>query len=359
LWQAYFDNHPHGHYGTIRQQWWALLHFFLHLGYVGVVEGSNQMATFYYALRQIVSFETKMHSACDLNYSNEELVSYINGTLSYLKLQKYATIEYNTVQLAFTDLLDHASWPNQDMCASSDALGYLTKNVLLPTRDAILARYGVMPSEGEDHFFHTLQVTYTYYWCSLALTLITLLVFVWVVRRHHRDRFEWIRMSWRILMAILSLAIMFLRFSKVTLIRYLMSPTVVVTVVVMMTLTLVIDRICRVLGVKRFKRHYQVPVDHDSDHEHGHEEHDPPGHNLVTVMQPPLKDQGVVVTDSGAQFPQPQGEIYLTSYPPAGPPTSYPPPSNSATNYNPTTYPPAPYQQSPIPTPYNNAPRYP
>lgn len=44
LWQTYFDNHPHGDYGTIKQQWWALAHFFLHLGYVGVVEGSNQLA---------------------------------------------------------------------------------------------------------------------------------------------------------------------------------------------------------------------------------------------------------------------------------------------------------------------------
>lgn len=44
LWQTYFDNHPHGGYGTIKQQWWAGAHFCLHLGYVGVVEGSNQLA---------------------------------------------------------------------------------------------------------------------------------------------------------------------------------------------------------------------------------------------------------------------------------------------------------------------------
>jgi hypothetical protein len=350
LWQAYFDNHPHGHYGTIRQQWWALLHFFLHLGYVGVVEGSNQMATFYSALKQVFSFETELFSACALNYSNEEFVSYINATLNYLKLEKYATLEYFTVQLTFSDLLDRTSWPDQDMCASSDAVDYLKTNVFYPTRDGIMAKYGVMPNEEKMAFLHTLQVTYTYYWCSLALTLITLLVFLWVVRRHHRDRFEWIRMSWRVLMAILSLAIMLLRFTEEALFKYLRSPAVVVTVVAMMTLTLVIDRICRVLGVKRFKRHYQVPVDHDSDNEHRHGEHDSHGHGLVTEMQPPSKDQGVVVTDSRAQFPQPQQEIYHMSYPP---------PPGSAKNYNPATYSPAPYQQSPIPAPYNNGPRYP
>jgi len=300
-----------------------------------------------------------MLSACDLNYSNTEFVSYINGTLKYLKLDKYASLEYLRVQLTFLDLLDTTSWPNQDMCASSDALEYMNTNVLDPTQDGIMAKYGVMPNEEKNHFFHTLQITYTYYWCSLALTLITLLVFVWVVRRHHRDRFEWIRMSWRILMAILSLVIMFLRFAEVALIKYLKSPTVVVTVVIMMTLTLVIDRICRVLGVNRFKRHYQVPVDHDSDHEHGHGEHDSHGHGSVTEMQPPLKDQGVVVTNSGAQFPQPQPQMYPTSYPPAGSPNSHFSPPGSATNYNSATYPPAPYQQSPIPAPYNNAPRYP
>jgi hypothetical protein len=314
------------------------------------------MATFYYALKQVFSFEDKMLSACVLGYSNEEFVSYINGILNSLKLDKYATLEYYTVQNTFSDLLNRTSWPNQDMCASSNASVYLNEYVFLPTRDGIMSKYGVMPNEEKNHFFHTLQVTYTYYWCSFALTLTTLLVFVWVVRHHHRDRFEWIRMSWRVLMAILSLCIMLLRFAREALMSYLMSPTVVVTVVVMMTLTLVIDRICRVLGVKRFKRHYQVPVDPDADHEHGHAEHDPHGHGLVTEMQPPAKNQGVVVTDSGASSPQPQLQMYPTSYPPAASPIIYAPSPGSATNYNPMNNAPASYQQSPIAAPYQQSP---
>jgi len=47
----YFDNHPTGHYGTIRQQIWAVLHFPLHLSIVGVVEGAQQLAAARYVIR--------------------------------------------------------------------------------------------------------------------------------------------------------------------------------------------------------------------------------------------------------------------------------------------------------------------
>lgn len=40
----YFDNHPKYHYGSIKQMFWAGLHFPLHLGIIGVVEGSQQLA---------------------------------------------------------------------------------------------------------------------------------------------------------------------------------------------------------------------------------------------------------------------------------------------------------------------------
>lgn len=47
----YFDNHPHYHYGTIRQQFWSALHFPFHLAIVGVVEGSQQIALARYVFK--------------------------------------------------------------------------------------------------------------------------------------------------------------------------------------------------------------------------------------------------------------------------------------------------------------------
>jgi hypothetical protein len=51
IWALYFDNFPHGHYGTIRQQVWSVLHFPFQLAIVGVVEGSQQVALARYVIK--------------------------------------------------------------------------------------------------------------------------------------------------------------------------------------------------------------------------------------------------------------------------------------------------------------------
>lgn len=253
-----------------------------------------------------------MLSLCDHNYSNEGFVTYLNATLQYLKVEKYAPLEYSEVQAIFDSLLDLSVWPDQDMCTSPYAANY-TDHISILTRDAIMAKFDIEPSTGRGMFYHTFRVTYIYYWSSLALSLFTLLIFLWVVRRHHWDRFEWIRISWRLAMAIIALLIMLLNFIEKGFMIYITSPAVVTTVVVLMAMTLVVDRSCRYFGLARFQRHYHVPIEHEDsadDYNHDH-----------ASLEMQLSKKYGVVTDiqsvqSGPQTPQPG--MY-----PAGHPVSY------------------------------------
>ena len=62
----YFDNHPHGHYGTIRQQLWSALHFPFHLAVVGVVEGSQQIALARYVFKSMAKFMKEIEIHCTI-----------------------------------------------------------------------------------------------------------------------------------------------------------------------------------------------------------------------------------------------------------------------------------------------------
>lgn len=277
------------------------------------------MATFYSSLKDVSGFRAQMVGLCDHEFANDKFVSYLNSTLQYLKVKKYAPLEYLEVQVTFDELLDLSVWPDQDMCTSSYAVDYM-EHVFILTRNAIMAKFGIEPNTAKNMFYHTFQVTYIYYWSSLALSLFTLLVFLWVVRRHHWDRFEWVRIFWRLAMATIALAIMLLNFAENVFMKFISSPAVVTTVVIMMGLTLIVDRSCRYFGVARFNRHYHVPVEHeDSAHDHDH------NHNHASSEMQSVKNQGVVTdvhsVQSGPQTPQPG--MYPLGYPVSYPPAPY------------------------------------
>ncbi|EKG13809.1 Low temperature requirement A, partial [Macrophomina phaseolina MS6] len=87
LFLTYFDNTPHGHYGTIRQQIWALLHFPFQLAVVGVVEGSQQIALARYLMNSMKKFEGKIVEYCvNEGLEGEKLVEKLTSAVKYFQL---------------------------------------------------------------------------------------------------------------------------------------------------------------------------------------------------------------------------------------------------------------------------------
>lgn len=92
----YFDNHPHGHFGTIKQQIWSVLHFPLHLAIVGLVEGSQQVALALYMSNGARNLESTFAQYCFGDHlDGRELTAKLADTINYLGFDtKLASLIY-------------------------------------------------------------------------------------------------------------------------------------------------------------------------------------------------------------------------------------------------------------------------
>jgi hypothetical protein len=308
MWQLYFDNHPHGHYGTIKQQWWAFSHFFLHLGFVGVVEGANRMAIFYNAIRKQLELLDQIDGLCFKNTtvtSAEAFVKSINYTVEKLKIEYYDPRSYDHIQI----YLDYTLYGNASGDVGDPFFCDFTNNMsdssLIQQEmvSGIYKRFNIdAPKEskfGEIGFYHTFKTTFTYLWGSVALSMIMLLIFLWIVRTRKRDTLEFVRLAWRGMISVVAIGIACLVLNENAFITMIASPYVVTAICALMVSAVLFDRVIRVIGVWKFERRYAIPA---ADPPHGHGD----DHSMVsprpgmTPQQSYKLEPSVTVTAFGA-----------------------------------------------------------
>jgi hypothetical protein len=343
MWQLYFDNHPHGHYGTIKQQWWAVSHFFLHIGYVGTVEGANRMAIFYNAITKQLNFLSQIDALCYKNTtvtSPTTFVQAINHTVEKLKIEYYDPRAYDTIQyyLGYT-LNGNASGAAEDpfFCDFHNNLSdsSLIQQALV---GGIYKRFNIdAPKEskyGELGFYHTFETTFIYLWASVALSMIMLLIFLWIVRTKKRDVFEFVRLGWRAIIAVVAIGIACLSLHENAFITLIASPFVVTAICALMTAAVLFDRVIRVIGVWKFERHFAIPQE-DSSHGHGD------GHSMSSSRP------GMRPHDSYTLGPSVTVSLF-------GPPSGY----AGVPQMAPEGYPISPRNYPPTPQPYGHSTSY-
>jgi hypothetical protein len=80
---VYFDNQPKQHYGTIRQQLWAFLHFPLHIAIVLVVEGSQQVVLAHNVVKTWTKFSDEVTTACSVReLDGARLTEYLTSAIA-------------------------------------------------------------------------------------------------------------------------------------------------------------------------------------------------------------------------------------------------------------------------------------
>ncbi|KAH6664534.1 hypothetical protein B0J14DRAFT_661441 [Halenospora varia] len=103
LWQLYFDNHPNGHHiddsgklGTIREVIWALLHYPLHLSFVAIEEGSQQLILTWEVWHNFQKFQSVLMSTCtNRTISGFDLTTALNASIYKFKFDN--TLESNVM----------------------------------------------------------------------------------------------------------------------------------------------------------------------------------------------------------------------------------------------------------------------
>lgn len=182
-------------------------------------------------------------------------------------------------------------------------------------RDSTFKKFKVEPAE-DELFLHTFRTAFRYYWISQAIALFMLLVFLFIVRRKKHDVFEWVRMTWRLLTALLCLAVMCLSFTEDDFVNFIASPWVVLSAVILMTITVFVDRLARWAGIWHFRRRHTVPLLTEDDHDHRHDDskHNPGqdrGSTMIWGKQRPQSYQSVT------EHTGDQTDVSLTAYRPS------------------------------------------
>jgi hypothetical protein len=274
----YFDNHPHIHYGTIRQQIWSVLHFPLQLAIVGIVEGSQQITLARYVLKSWTKVLNDVSYYCaELGYEGDQLVNVLNETISYFQLDS----KVETLGQLYTideDLI--AVGKEKGMCIPENFVGDKYPESLIKLEFDVLGgifqSLGMKLPEGKDPAsvaVRSWKVVYIYYWSSILVLLACLMVCLCLIRKGNKaDIFDWFAMIARGLGIAVSVAFLAVAAKFEPLYNLLYTPAIVPTVSSMFFGILLIDYIGRWLSNRRLHRS-GVVVDDDHGHVDEHKSH--------------------------------------------------------------------------------------
>jgi len=292
LWALYFDNFPHGHYGTIRQQVWSVLHFPFQLGIVGVVEGSQQVALARYVNKTATKVTKSLTLYCmKENLDGKKLQEKLEVLLEYFELDKKAeTLGYHSIVQDSIYNLGNATgicskqnavkytsfetWP-EDLAIIDEGLAngvFVGLGMKLPL--AKLEKYTPL-----DIAIKAWKIVYMYYWASFCTIVLCLIFFLFLTRRHKADLFDFTSIIFRFLVFGVGAAMMALLAAPVRLYNVISSPVILPICVILLFLILCVDKISALWCNYRLKKSGQPYALEYQEHEH-HESHDE-GHGEV------------------------------------------------------------------------------
>jgi hypothetical protein len=294
LWALYFDNFPHGHYGTIRQQVWSLLHFPFQLAIVGVVEGSQQIALARYVTRNADKVAMTLIQHCQVEHlDGQKLKDSLMYLLDYFELNgKFETSGFyedavqaihditsvpaicspeKTATYADIDNYETGTWPRDFM-----RLEYYISN-------GMYIGLGMKVPVDKLEKYSPLKVAlggwklvYLYYWSSFCLLIACLIIFLILIRRHKADLFDFTSIISRSITLGIGGAMLALISSDDRLYAAISSPALLPMVVTLLFLLLVSDKLSALWCNWRLKKSgkpYALEYEEHGHHNHGHSPH--------------------------------------------------------------------------------------
>lgn len=273
----YFDNFPHGHYGTIRQQIWSLLHFPFQLAIVGVVEGSQQLALARYTIKNIYKIDKDITQWCNVDKLDgaklrDKLIYLLNyfeldtkiETLNFYKEAKTAIFSLGNSTGVCTNASD--DWPEGFWNVSSA----ISNGIYVGLGMKIPAKKLEEGFEPLDIAVDSWELVYMYYWGCFCVLIGCLIAFLVLIRRHKADLFDFSSIISRFIVLGVGGALLGLYADKEKLYLALETPMLLPICVILMFLILVTDKLSSIWcnwRLKKSGRPYALEVE---EHEHGH-----------------------------------------------------------------------------------------
>jgi len=246
----YFDNHPHGHFGTIKQQIWSVLHFPIHLAIVGLAEGAQQVALARHIARGMLTLENLFVSYCFQDHlDGEDLTDELLKSIKALQLDK------KLQSLIFTDEIErliHIVGNTTDICGD-DVTG--TRAMDLPEaflqlyRETAAAMYSALDlniplnSDVIATMFESWKLVYRYFWGSFLLLMACFLVVMIMIRTTKVDAFDYMAFFNRSLSILIGFAIVMISVDKDLVYKAMETPVMLPVAVVLIYLIVLLDRL--------------------------------------------------------------------------------------------------------------------
>lgn len=302
IWALYFDNFPHGHYGTIRQQIWSVLHFPFQLAIVGVVEGSQQVALARYVLKNWQKIDDSILQYCTVdNLDGGKLRDALLKLLDYWDFEaKYETYAFQELITNYTYVIGN----DTGICSPANATSYIDSGVwpdsiaqvIIDMFDGVYIGLGMkLPvdklekSYALDIAIKSWKLVYLYYWTSFAVLIGSSIIFLILIRRHKSDLFDWVSIGFRVVVLVIGGALIGLIANKNALYAYLRSWAVLPTCLILLFLILVFDKASAAFCNWQLRRSGQAYAKEYEEHGHGHghgEAHEHSAHASGVALGP-------------------------------------------------------------------------
>jgi hypothetical protein len=310
----YFDNQPHGHFGTIKQQIWSVLHFPLHLAIVGLVEGAQQVALARYISAGILKFQKSLVQYCLTEHlDGPAMTAKLNASINYLQLDKKAAslLFVNRINAA-VDLIgatpgicgpaitgtsiEQLPMPLVELFANVMAGMYSALGLSIPTDQNILL---IM--------VESWKLVYRYFWAAFLILIGCFLIGIILVRTTKMDMFHRVALLDRVIILLISAALLALSANKDLMYDIMTTPAILPVAVVLLYLIIVFDRFGAWMANKRNRKSGDPLTGAEDGHAHGHghghkEEHDSHPHSAADK-------QSLIVSESSVPAP-PHPEEY-------------------------------------------------
>ncbi|KAF2465861.1 uncharacterized protein BDR25DRAFT_269450 [Lindgomyces ingoldianus] len=323
LWALYFDNFPHGHYGTIRQQIWSILHFPFQLGIVGVVEGSQQVATARYVLKTYQKTTKQVVQYCvKENLDGAKLRDTLQKMVDYFQFdKKLETYGFQNVTTNDVWLIGNTT----GICSPENSSTYeneewpkefveLVYNIFSGVFNGLGMKIPVAKLEEKtsiDIAEKSWKIVYLYYWISFCTVMACSIAFLFLIRRHKADLFDFVSVIVRMIALAIGGILIALIANTKALYNFIASPAVLPTCLSLLFLVLLFDRVSGAIANWQLKKSGQ-PYAKEVDDEHHHGGHDK-GHGYIEEIHDSNHDSYASDRKSAALSSHPSESSPLTS----------------------------------------------
>ncbi|KAF1991551.1 hypothetical protein K402DRAFT_459537 [Aulographum hederae CBS 113979] len=269
VWTMYFDHHPTGHYGCVRQQLWAVMHLPLNLAIIGVVEGAQQVALVHYMSTNWFYYVDAIQHMCgELHLDGDNLALSLFKMLGHFKFREYLSlmkqvhgIDYSVYEIGHTPGICSVEATQGVQHIAWDPKFPLIQNLTMEFAGGLFLAIDDedMPPNANpsELLLSSIMTVYIYFWTSVLAILVCFVVMMYLVRRYKADVADYLSIGARFAVVLVACGLLSLYSSESyfdSWLGFISSLAMLPTLVALLLVIIIADRMGSWWSIKRLTK---------------------------------------------------------------------------------------------------------